>query len=168
MVCKDAVLPEPLLKKCTINGLTSEENTREAFNNNLCLFCALSLHLHGIQQLEEDTSKVFNSFINKMDELSPNQFKRVHMNDIPIVEDLLTINNLLYDKDNVDGYIIGELARRSMQKYDNTVRLLRYSYHICYVSNINAVSQTFRCPNCDTFSNRTFNVERHLTTCSER
>ena len=90
------------------------------------------------------------------------------MNDIPIVEYLLTLNILLYDIDIVDGNIIRELARRSVQKNDNTVRLLRYNNHICYVSNIKAVFQSFRCPNCDTFFNRTFNLERHLTTCSER
>ena len=39
---------------------------------------------------------------------------------------------------------------------------------ICYVSSINAVFQAFRCPNCDTSFKRTFNLERHLTTCSER
>ena len=103
-----------------------------------------------------------------MDGLSPNQFKGVHMNDIPIVEDLLTLNILLYHIDSVDGIIIGELARRSVQKYDNTVRLLRYNNHICYVSNNNAVFQSFHCLNCDTFFNRTFNLERLLTACSER
>ena len=90
------------------------------------------------------------------------------MNDIPIVGDLLTLNILLYDKDIVDGNIVGELARGSVQKYEDTVRLLRYDNHICYVNNINAVFQCFRCPNCDTFFNRTFNLERHLTKCSER
>ena len=168
MGCKNAVLPEPLLRTGTINCLRYEENTRQPYNDNLCLFRALALHIHGNQRLEEETSQIFNSFINKMDGLSPNQFKGVHINDIPIVEDLLTRNILLYDKDIVDGNIIGELARRSVQKYDNTVRLLRYNNHICYVSNINAVFQSFRCPNCDTFFNRTFNLERHLTTCSER
>ena len=48
---------------------------------------------------------------------------------------------MLYDINIVDGNIIGELARRSLQKYNNTVRLLRYKNHICYVSNINAVFQ---------------------------
>ena len=48
------------------------------------------------------------------------------------------------------------------------MRLLRYNNHICYVNNINAVFQSFRCPNCDNFFNRRFNLERHLTTCSER
>ena len=103
-----------------------------------------------------------------MDGLSADQFQGVHFIDVHIVEDLLTLNILLYDIDIVDGNIIGELARRSVQEYENTVRLLRYNNHISYVNNINAVFQSFRCPNCDTFFNRTFNLERHLTTCSDR
>ena len=42
-----------------------------------------------------------------MDGLSSDQFQGVHMNDIPIVEDLLTLSILLYDIDVVDGNIIG-------------------------------------------------------------
>ena len=152
MGCKKAVLPEPLLKNHTINCLTYEENTRQPFNDNLCLFRALILHMHGNQQLEEKTAKLFNLVINKMDGLSADQFQGVHMNDIPIFGGLLTLNILLYDKDIVDGNIVGELARRSAQKYENTARLLRYNNHICYVNNINAVFQSFRCPNCDIFS----------------
>ena len=168
MGCKNAVLPKPLFKNHTINCLTFEENTRQPYNDNLCLFRALALHMHGNQRLGEETSKLFNLFINKMDGLSADQFQGVHMNDILFVEDLLTLNIVPYDIDIVDGNIIGELARRSVQKYENTVRLLRYNNHICYVNNINAVLQSFRCPNCDTFFNRTFNLERHLTTCSKR
>ena len=100
--------------------------------------------------------------------MSPNQFQGVHMKDILTVEDLLSLNFLLYDIDIVDENIVGELARRSVQKYENTVRLLRYNNHICYANNINAVFRDFCCPNCDTFFNKTFNLERHLTTCSER
>ena len=79
------------------------------------------------------------------------------MNDVLFVEDLLILNIVLYDIDIADGNIIGELARRSLQKYNNTVTLLRYNNHKCYVSNINAVFQSFRCPNRDTFFNRTVN-----------
>ena len=43
-----------------------------------------------------------------------------------------------------------------------------YNNHICYVNNINAVFQSFRWPNRDTFFNRTFNLERNLITYSER
>ena len=168
MGCKDAVLPEALLKNQTINCLTFKENTRQPYNDNLCLFRALALHLHGNQRLEEETSKILNLFINKMVGLSADQFQGVLLNEIPFVEDLLTLNILLYDRDIVESNIIGELARGSVQKYETSVRLLRYNNHICYVNNINAVIQSFPCPNCDTFFNRTFNLERHLTTCSER
>ena len=106
--------------------------------------------------------------MNKKEGLSLNQMKTVRMNVIPTVEDLLTLNILFYDIDNVDGNFFGELARRSVQKYDNIARLLRYNNHICYVSNINAVFQSFHCPNCDTFSSRIFILEQNLATCSKR
>ena len=159
--CRDAVLHEPLLRTSTIKCLTFEENTRQPYNDNPCLLRALALHLHENQRLGEETPKIFNLFINRMDGLSADQFQGVHMNDIPTVEYLLTLNILLFDIDVVDGNIVGELARRSVQKYENNVRLLRYNNHICYVNNINAVFQSFRCPNCDIFFNRAFNLERH-------
>ena len=74
-----------------------------------------------------------------MDGLSADHFQGVLLNDIAFVEDLLTLNIVLYDIDIVDRNIIGELARRSVQKYENTVRLLRYNNQICNLSNINAV-----------------------------
>ena len=67
------------------------------------------------------------------------------MNDIPTVDELLTRNILPYDIDIVEGKIVGELSRRSVQKDENTVRLLRYSNHLFDVNNNNAVFQTFRC-----------------------
>ena len=72
MGCKNAVLPETLLKNHTIDCLTYEENTRQPYNDDLCLFRALALHMHGNQRLEDETSQIFNSFINKMHGLSPN------------------------------------------------------------------------------------------------
>ena len=92
MGCKKAVSPEPLLRIGKINCLTYEENARQPYNDNLRLFRSLALHFHGTQRLEEETSKLFNLFIIKMDGLRANQFQGVHMNDIPFVEDLLTLS----------------------------------------------------------------------------
>ena len=111
IVCKNTVLPEPLLRCDTINSLTYEENTRQPKNYNLCLFRALALHLHGSQRVEEGTSKLFIFFIKKMDVLSADQFQGVPTNDIPTAEDLLTLNNLLYDINIVDGNLQGEVCR---------------------------------------------------------
>ena len=126
------------------------------------------MQLHGNQRLGNETSKYFTPFTNTMEGLSPNHFKGFHMNDIPVLEYLLTLNILLYDIDFVDGNDIGKLARRSELKNENTVQLLRYNNHLSYLSNINAVFKYFSCPNCDAFFKRAFNLERTLTTCRER
>ena len=154
MGCRNAVLPEPLLKNHTINCLTFEENTRQPYNDNLCLFRALALHMHGNQQLEEESL-----VINKLGGLSAGHFQGVHMNDILFVQDLLNLNIVMYDIDIVVGNIIGKFASRSMQKYNKTDGLLRYNNNLCYASKINAVFQVFHCPNCDIFFSREFNLK---------
>ena len=45
-----------------------------------------------------------------MGELRPNHFEGAHVNDILIVKDLPTFNNLLYNGDVLDGDIIKKLA----------------------------------------------------------
>ena len=86
--CKDTVLPEPLLKNHNVNCLTFERNTRQPYNDNLCLFRALALHLHGNEKLEEETSKITNLFLKNWGERDPSKFQGVHMTDIPKVDEM--------------------------------------------------------------------------------
>ena len=103
MGCKDTVLPEPLLKNHNKNCPTFEKNTLQPYNDNLCLFRALALHLHGNKKLEEETSVKFNLFLNNIEQRDPSKFQGVHMTKILKVEDLLQLNIFLYDIDFVDG-----------------------------------------------------------------
>ena len=155
MGCKDAVLLESLLKNHTVNCLTFDKNTRKPYNDNLCLFRALALHLHGNERLEEETPKLFNLFLVKSTNLDPSKFQGVCMDDIPSVEDIVGINIFIYDIDLIDGAMVGEPARRSIKKYEKSVQLIRYISHICYVDNINALFNAFRCPTCDTYFQKT-------------
>ena len=168
MGCKGVVVPKPLPLKHTINCLTFEENPIQLYNDNLCLFRALALHLHRKRQLEEQTSEFFYAFINTTEGLNANQFQGVHMNNLPVVEVIVTNSIPLYDFDILNGSITGEIARRSVKKYENTVRLLRYNNHTCHVNSINAVSKPFVALSCNTFFNNASNLERHQTTCSDR
>ena len=47
MGCKDAVLPESLLRNRSLNCLTYEQNTKKPYKDNLCRFRALALNLNG-------------------------------------------------------------------------------------------------------------------------
>ena len=90
------------------------------------------------------------------------------MTDIAKVEEMLLLNIFLYDNDFVDRELIGELTRRSIQKFEKSIKPLRYNNHICYVSDMNSFFKSFRCSSCDTIFSKTGNLERHMITCSER
>ena len=90
------------------------------------------------------------------------------MDDIPSVEDIVGINIFIYDIDLFDGAMVGELARRSIKKYEKSVQLIRYNSHNCYVDNIHALFKAFRCPTCHKYFQKTGKLERHLVRCSER
>ena len=66
------------------------------------------------------------------------------------------------------GELIGELARRSIQKLEKSVKPLRYNNHICYVSHMNSFFKSFRCSTCDKIFSKTGNLERQLIACSKR
>ena len=57
------------------------------------------------------------------------QFCGASMNNLPIVEDVVEKNKFIYDLEFEAGDFVGELARRSIGKYENTVRTLRYHNH---------------------------------------
>ena len=168
MGCKDAVLHESLLKNHTVNCLTYEQNTKKPYKDNLRLFRALALHLHGNERLEEETSKLFNLFPVNSTNPDSSKFQGVCMDDIPSVKDIVSINIFIYDIDLIDGAMVGEFARRSIKKNEKNVQLIRYNIHICYVDNINALFKAFRRPTCDIYFQKTGNLERHLVRCSER
>ena len=83
MGCKDTVLLESLLRNCNVSCLTFERNSSQPYNDNLCVFRAVALHLFGNKRVEEETSKNFNFFLNNCGEGDPSKFQGVHMTDIP-------------------------------------------------------------------------------------
>ena len=110
---------------------------------------AHALYLHGNDKLEEETAKILKLFPAKSEERDLSNIHGFQKNHIPNVADNLQLNIFLYYRDFVDGEFIGQLARTSIQKKDKSVKLLRYSNHIRYVSNINALFKDFRCSVCD-------------------
>ena len=66
----------------------------------------------------------------------------------------------IYDIDIEDGDFGGELARRSVEMYENNIILQLY--------NNQHIFQTIRCPHCDTFIKRADNFHRHVKSCKQR
>ena len=162
----DSPLPEPLLRNPEVNCLVSNGHN-EPYNDNLCLFRAIAIHLFGSVDVEPNATKIFHSFVTASG-CDPESFTGVSFDQIPIIEELIKQNIFIYDFDIEDGEIIGELVRRSVERYDENIKLLRYNNHICYVNDINKFFKKFRCPSCDVFFSHSGHFNRHLKTCKER
>ena len=152
--CIDTVFPNPLLKNLSVKCLTFEEKTRKPYENLLGLFTALALHLQRIERLEKEISRIFNLFLEKTNGIDPANIRIVCMENIAAVEDIVHANFFQYDIDVLNGSLTREVVRKSVRNYSNTARLLRNKSHICYVSDINALFRTYRCPPCDQFINK--------------
>ena len=136
------------------------------YNDNFCLFRAVALHLYCNERLEEETSKIFKRFLNSCGEGDPSKLHGVHMTDIPEMEEMLQLSIFLHDIDLLDGELIRELARSRIEKFEKSVKLLRYNNHICYVRDTNSFFNSFRCRTCDTIFSKTGKLGRHLITRS--
>ena len=90
------------------------------------------------------------------------------MDDFSSVEHIVAINIFIYEINFFDSSMAGELARRSIKKYEKNVQLIRYKSDICCVNKIHALFKPFCCPTCDTYFQKTGKFERHLVRCSER
>ena len=103
---------------------------KKTHKDNLCLFRALALHLHGNERLEEETSILFILFLSNKTNPDLSKFQGVFMDGIPSVEDLVGIKTFIYDIDLIDGAMVGDLARWSIKKYEKNVQLIQYTNHL--------------------------------------
>ena len=83
----------------------------------MCLLRAIAIHLFGSVGVELQAIKIFHVFLT-VSGCDPDNFTGVSFDQIPIIEELLKQNIFIYDFDLEDGEIIGELVRRSVERYD--------------------------------------------------
>ena len=110
MGCSDSVLPEPLLKNHSVNFVLSDKY-KQPCKDQLCLSCALTIYLHGHSNLDAHTSHFLKSLYQNPDTIRS-------IDELPPVEGIVELSKLLYDFDNQEGEYVGELARRSIRKFD--------------------------------------------------
>ena len=110
---------------------------------------------------------LFDNFVS-VTNCDPENFMGVSLDQIPINENLVEKKIFIYDFTIEDGKVVGELIRRSLERYEENIKVLRYNNYICYVNDINKFFKKFRCPSCDVFFNHSGYFNRHLRTCKER
>ena len=149
MGCPESVIPETLLRHTKVNCLLSNKD-KEPYKNHLCLFRALAMYMNGHKDFDSHTSRYFIEFISKS-AYDPKNFRGVSVEDLPVVEEILQRNIFIYYFDIQEREYVGKPARRSIGRFNQTVKLLRLNNHIIHTNDIEGFFECFRCPSCDTF-----------------
>ena len=72
----------------------------------MCLFRALARYIHGHNDLDSLTSRLFTEFVSKSG-YDPENFRGVSVEDLPAVEEIVQRNIFIYDFDIQDGECVG-------------------------------------------------------------
>ena len=166
MGCIDAVLPELLLRRSDVNCLVWN-GYGETYIDYPFLFRAIAVHLYRSSELEENASNLFSAFLHESGHEAIN-FMGVSIDHLVFVENPIKHKIFIIDIDIEEGEFVGELAKRSVEMYEENINLLRYNNHICYVDDINTFFKRFRCHSCDTFNQKVESFNRHVKSCKDR
>ena len=133
--CSDALIPEQLLRRSDVICVVTHEHG-ETHKDYICLIRAVAVHLCGSAELEANAAKLFIDFLHEYSHEAIN-FRGVSMDQLVFVENAIKHNNFIYDINIEEGDFVGELARRSIEMYKNSINLLQYNNHNCCADDIN-------------------------------
>ena len=169
--CKDVEIPEQLSRHCELFTLTYDLVNKRSFNDNMCLFRAIVFHKKGADKrvsVENETKQLFNTYIQQLG-IEANKFRGVKKANFPIVERLTDTNIFVYDVEiTEEGRITGVLDRRSAGLQSDTVNLVQFGRHLCYIKDPQHFFNKYRCPTCDKIINHKGHYNVHLTSCDDR
>ena len=74
-------------------------------------------------------------------------------------------NIFRYDFDIREGEFVGKLARRSIGRFDKTVKLLRFNNDILHTNDIDSFFKSFLCPSGGKFFHKSDRFNQHLLKC---
>ena len=164
--CIQQPIPSALVKNPLVKCFISD-GEKKPYQDNLCMFRALTYEIHGSDALQQNTLKLMQSFLSATRRVDEN-FPGIHEDDIPVLEEItgrnIQIYSIFFDE---QSEMFAELSRRSCLKRAQTTSLLRYENHICWTADVNKFLKKFRCYVCDQFFDRSFNLMRHMQNCSD-
>ena len=157
--CVDVVLPDYVKRNKAIVGLVKDNNRKSTFNDNICLFRCLALHLG------REAAALYAEYTNT----PVHAFVGVTLDDLHKVESKYETNVVVYQLvPTGNEKTMAELVRRSTGHYPETMYVNLHETHYSYIRDINMYCHSWRCRNCEQALWKTpYDLHRHERTCTE-
>ena len=149
--------PSYLVKKKSVKLLLINENTRQPFNDNLCLFRCLATY----KKLSEDYVHQYYREWRDLKNIT-GDFPGVTIEEIPELEKYFEINMHIFHLDETDH---ATTLYASTQSFKDDLYMNAWDNHLMLISNLEQFCNKYSCSNCSQLFNRIDNYQRHVATC---
>ena len=155
--CVGVTLPDYVKNNKAIVGLEKDNHRHAIYNDNLCLFRCLALHLG------REAAALYAEYTDT----SVHDFAGVTMDDLSKIEATFGVNVVVYKLDeSTDGTTTAELVRRSTGCGKTTMYVNLHESHYSYIQDIGKYCHSYRCRKCgDSLWKRPWELHRHESTC---
>ena len=155
--CVGIVLPPHIKRNKSIIGLETDCYSKTTYNDNLCLFRCLALHLG------REAAALYAEYTDT----PVHDFAGVTLDDLSKIEATFDVNVCVYKLvPTGNEKTKAEIVRRSLCSYAQTIYLNLYETHFSYIKDINTYCHSWRCRNCETSLWKSpYHLHRHESTC---
>ena len=155
--CVGVALPDYVKHNKAIVGLEKDRYHMTTYNDNLCLFRCLALHLG------REAAALYAEYTDT----PVHDFAGVTLDDLSKIEATFDVNVVVYKLDEItDGKTTAELVRRSPCQYIETMYLNLYEAHFSYIKDIRMYSHSYKCSKCEqALWKSSWELHRHERTC---
>ena len=155
--CVGINLPDYVKNNKAIFGLEKDCYSKTTYNDNLCLFRCLALHLG------REAAALYAEYTDT----PVRHFAGVTLDELDKVETTFDVNVCVYKLvPTGNEKTKAEIVRRSLCSYAQTIYLNLYETHFSYIKDINTYCHSWRCRNCETSLWKSpYHLHRHESTC---
>ena len=157
--CVGVTLPDYVKNNKAIVGLVKDHYRTRTYNDNICLFRCLALHLG------REAAALYAEYTNT----PVHAFVGVTLDDLHKVESKFETNVVVYQLVEIaNGKTMAELVRWSTGHYTETIYVNLHETHYSYIRDINMYCHSWRCRNCEqALWKCPYDLHRHERTCTE-
>ena len=155
--CVGVTLPDYVKNNKAIVGLVKDHYRTRTYNDNICLFRCLALHLG------REAAALYAEYTNT----PVHAFVGVTLDDLHKVESKFETNVVVYQLVEIaNGKTMAEQVRRSTGHYTETMYVNLHETHYSYIRDINMYCHSWRCRNCEqALWKCPYDLHRHELTC---
>ena len=157
--CVGINLPDYVKNNKAIVGLEKDRYRKTTYNDNLCLFRCLALHLG------REAAALYAEYTDT----PVHDFAGVTLDDLSKIEATFDVNVCVYKLvPTGNEKTKAEIVRHSLCSYAQTIYLNLYETHFSYIKDIRMYSHSYKCSKCEqALWKSPYHLHRHERTCTE-